>query len=233
MCIIINPIETIYNTKIIISINNKLEQLNIYSNCINNKDKINYMILPVPNPNTLEFININLSTLNNLTQHTFYDDNIPCKEYENIILYKSYNELLSNKLFNSEKLITELLNYSNKLWGFIVCQINIGNFQYMPLCYKHKMIVSHIYIPTKKFYLAQSINNYDWNHVIYLINVASSSVLSSLASCIDYYIINDESDLTIDNKYILGKYLNIDKYFINIKNSNFNIDFYNFYLHDF
>jgi hypothetical protein len=95
------------------------------------------------------------------------------------------------------------------------------------------MIVSHIYIPTKKFYLAQSINNYDWNHVIYLINVASSSVLSSLASCIDYYIINDESDLTIDNKYILGKYLNIDKYFINIKNSNFNIDFYNFYLRDF
>ena len=88
MCIIINPIETIYNTKIIISINNKLEQLTIYSNCINNKDKINYMILPVPNPNTLEFINIDLSTLNNLTQYNFSDNNIHCKEYENIILYK-------------------------------------------------------------------------------------------------------------------------------------------------
>ena len=233
MCIIINPIDTIYNTKIIISINDELEQLTIYSNCINNKDKINYMILPVPNPNTVEFINIDLSTLNNLTQHNFIDDNIYIKQYTNIILYKSYNELISNELFNLDKYINELINYSNKLWGFIVCQIDIGNFQYMPLCYKHKMIVSHIFIPTKKIYLAQSINNYDWNHVIYLINVASSIVLSSLASCIDYYIINDEYDLTIDNKYILGKYLNIDKFFINIKNSNFNIDFYNFYLCDF
>ena len=231
MCIITEPIENITNTRIIVSINNNLEQLTIYSNCINNSIENNYMILPVPNPDTLEFINIDSTSLNNLTQHQFYEneDIVHLKQYGNIKLYKSYNELFSSKesFLDIDQLKT---NYSGKLWGFIVCELCIGNFQYMPLCYKHKMMVSHIYIPTKKCYSFNKINKgYNWNHVIYLLDSLPSILLSSLSSIRDYYTINNEDDFIIDGKYNLGKHINIDKNIINNKNSNLNIDLFNYY----
>jgi hypothetical protein len=248
MCIITNLIENISDTKIIVNINNQLEQLTIYSNSINNINTNNYMILPVPNPDTVEFLNIDIKTLNNLSQHQFFDTKdtnelLYFRQYNNITLCKSYDELrtfLNNKNVNIYTMcIKHLNNYSGKLWGFIVCQLSVGNFQYMPLCYKHKMMVSHIYIPTKKWYsfdFYDNINkqfklsiNYDWDHYIYLINTTPSILLSSLSTNREYYTINDEHELIIDDKYNLGKYINIDKHFINSKKSNLNIDLFIFY----
>jgi hypothetical protein len=234
MCFITNKINYISNIQTLVHINELSEQLTIYSVCIDNYNQDNYMILPVPNPKPLDFLNIDINIINQLTQHNCFN-NILCN-YNNIEILESYNELMIflKQTFVINKCYQELKNYSNKLWGFIVCKLNIGNYQYIPLCYKHKMIVSHSYIPTKKCYMLKNhiiLNNnyYYWDNTIYLLNSIPSILLSSLSTKNDYYIINSENNIIIDNKYNLGNYISVDKYIIKNNICMFNIDLFNYY----
>jgi hypothetical protein len=239
MCFITNKINNVSNIQSLVHINDLSEQLTIYSACIDNSYDNNYMILPVPNSETVDFLNIDVSIINQLTQDNFFN-NTEKSIFSNIEIFKSYNELLLffKKIFIVNKCYQELKNYSSKIWGFIVCKLNIGNYQYMPLCYKHKMIVSHSYIPTKKCYMLKSHiifnnNNYNWDNKIYLLNTSPSIVLLSLSNKNEYYIINSENNIIIDNKYDLGKYIGVDKYLIyNSTNKiicTFNTDLFNYY----
>jgi hypothetical protein len=76
-------------------------------------------------------------------------------------------------------------------------------------------------------------NNYNWDNKIYLLNTSPSIVLLSLSNKNEYYIINSENNIIIDNKYDLGKYIGVDKYLIyNSTNKiicTFNTDLFNYY----
>ena len=59
MCIILEEIKNISNTEIFISIDKiGSRELVIYKTCIENDDENNFMIIPVPNPDTVKFYNL-------------------------------------------------------------------------------------------------------------------------------------------------------------------------------
>jgi hypothetical protein len=59
MCIISNPVETVSQTKILVAPSkDKTRQLTIYSNQVNNTSESNAMILPVPNPSSVKFVDL-------------------------------------------------------------------------------------------------------------------------------------------------------------------------------
>ena len=57
MCIISLPIQQVDTTKIFVAVEEST-QLIVYSNTIENYTNNNAMILPVPNPSSLKFINL-------------------------------------------------------------------------------------------------------------------------------------------------------------------------------
>jgi hypothetical protein len=59
MCLISRPVELVDGTKILVGINkNKTRQITVYSNKVKNRSDSNAMILPVPNPESIKFINL-------------------------------------------------------------------------------------------------------------------------------------------------------------------------------
>lgn len=244
MCFIGQPINNISNTKIIVIVNNS-EQITIYSNCINNIYDDNVMIIPVPNPETVSFID--LDSINSL----ILEDIVDTSDNENYIIDHYYTKIYNNiddvlrandkDFILSTECIKELINYSgstvksNKLWGFIVCKLNKGNIKYMPLAYKHKMITNHSYIPTRCFYKFESLYNYFyeyiplfnyyyWNHEICLINTKGTVLLNSISTDRAFKTLKLPINLSFNNILNLKNNINIEKYII--KGKQLNIDFF-------
>lgn len=247
MCFIGQPINYISNTKIII-IANSSEQITIYSNCINNIYDDNVMIIPVPNPESVSFIDID--SINSLLLEYIIDNDKDDSDYiiDNYYtkIYNNIDELLNanNKDFLlSSYCINELHSYSgstsnsNKLWGFIVCKLNKGNIKYMPIAYKHKMITNHAYIPTRVYYKSEYLysyiniyeylpfyNYYSWDHEICLINTKGTVLLNSISSERSNKKLNLPINLSFNNILNLKNNINIEKYII--KGKQLNIDFF-------
>lgn len=237
MCFIGQPIYSISNTKIIIISDND-QQITIYSNCINNNYDDNVMILPVPNPETVSFIDITKID-NDLLDNILEDEinnNIITSEYYTKLYYDI--DQINKDFIISDECLKELKTYSGtnicskKLWGFIVCKLNKGNIKYIPFAYKHKSIINHSYIPTRVHYKIESYyylsyfysNSYNWNHTIYLVNIKGTILLNIIAENIE------DKQITLNNKLLLNQTLNlknninIEKYII--KGSQMNIDFF-------
>lgn len=179
MCMISREIESVSNTKIFVAQNSSnTSQLVIYSNYINNISSSNAMILPVPFPQTVKFIN--LSKYTNLFEDCdkcFYN---PIKASSLYFSLNSSKTQLSKPLavfnvgsykvslaMNLEQIshvdptVFELSNglkkilqtfYYQPYWGFIICKLNSGPENYHPLAYSHKIIDSKIYIPTRHYH---------------------------------------------------------------------------------
>ena len=240
MCFINQPIYNISNTNIII-ITKDDSQITIYSNCIYNEYDDNIMIIPVPNPETISFLNldsINGLLLEDIIDNTDDTDYIVDNYYTK--LYNNIDDLLIDKEFSlSTKCMNELMSYSgstknnqsNKLWGFIVCKLNKGNVKYLPIVYKHKMITNHSFIPTRAYYKIESYNNYFfnsynyyWNHNISLINNKENIILNSISSDRFSKKLNLPVNLAFNNILNLKNNINIEKYII--KGYQLNIDFF-------
>jgi hypothetical protein len=59
MCIISEPVEDVSKTKILVGVNSDFtKQITVYSNDVENYSESNAMILPVPNPQSVKFINL-------------------------------------------------------------------------------------------------------------------------------------------------------------------------------
>jgi hypothetical protein len=242
MCFIGQPIYSISDTKIIIISDNN-DQITIYSNCINNIYDDNVMILPVPNPETVSFIDITKidnDLLDNILEDEINNNVTICDYYTK--LYYNIDQLIeaNNKDFIiSNECIKELKTYSGtnicskNLWGFIVCKLNKGHIKYTPFAYKHKSIINYSYIPTRVYYHIQHYNyylsyfysnSYNWNHTIYLVNIKGTILLNIIAENIEDRQIILNNKLLLNQTLNLKNNINIEKYII--KGSQMNIDFF-------
>jgi hypothetical protein len=175
MCLISDDIETVSDTNILVSTNiDNTRQLIVYSNYINNISQSNAMVLPVPNPSTLKFIDLsNYKNLFNDCNNCFYDPNatysysnksISTNGTLNVFSVGSYqvsvamnlNQIqnINKNIFNLSNGLNEMLNkyYNKSFFGFIICKLNSGKEKYHPLAYSHKIIDSKIFIPTKHYH---------------------------------------------------------------------------------
>lgn len=181
MCLISTEIESVSNTKILVAPNhNNTRQLVVYSNIVNNvSGDFNAMVLPVPLPQTLKFID--LSTYANI-----FEDCAKC--FYNPYRSKSANLYFSNsnnsrddkplqvfnvgsykvsvamnleqvsradkKIFRLSEGLSQVLStfYYQPYWGFIICKLNSGPESYHPLAYSHQIIDNKIYIPTRHYH---------------------------------------------------------------------------------
>lgn len=227
MCIISGEIESVSNTKIFCGVNkNKTQQLTIYANNVDNITTNNMMILPVPFPETVNFYDLS-NYVNffddcdecfenqslNLSRGFSVSANysVDSLEVHDVGSYKASLAMNLNDLNNANPKyfylspeVKEYLaeHYNHKSIGFILCLLVLGNKEYHPFAYSHKIINKRVYIPTRHFHLHKNDNsdygdysnfaeldpryaknsrldtrddNYadDWSHDIYLYNVTT------------------------------------------------------------
>jgi len=178
MCLISTEIESVSNTKILVAPNhNNTRQLTIYSNFVSNVSESNAMVLPVPLPQTIEFIN--LSGYKNLFEdcaNCFYNPN-RSYGYGNVNSYDvedgkalqvfnvgSYQVSVAMNLEQISRVNSQVFELSPGLnqtlqtfyyqdyWGFIICKLNSGPESYHPFAYSHQIIDNKIYIPTRHYH---------------------------------------------------------------------------------
>lgn len=175
-------IKSVANTNILVAPNyNNTRQLTIYSNNVNNVSKSNAMVLPVPLPQTLQFID--LSTYSDIFKECakcFYNPHIAKSatlsftnaksvslsddkplEVFNVGSYKvsvamnlEQVERADKKVFILSDGLKQTLNtfYYQPYWGFIICKLNAGQESYHPFAYSHQIIDNKIYIPTRHYH---------------------------------------------------------------------------------
>ena len=180
MCLINTEIQQVSNTKILVSPNSiKNRQLVIYSNYINNVSESNALILPVPLPHTIQFMD--LSGYNDIFEdcakcfynpnktksfiytnsfNTRREDSEPLKVF-NVGSYKVSIAMNLEQINQIDKRVFELSDglkqtldmfYYQPYWGFIICKLTNGPESYHPIAYSHDIIDSKIYIPTRSYH---------------------------------------------------------------------------------
>ncbi len=180
MCLISTEIQQVSKTKILVAPNsNKTRQLVVYSNYVNNVSESNAMVLPVPLPQTIQFIN--LSKYSNIFEDCagcFYnpsrakslsystnsfnsrDDQMPLEVF-NVGSYQVSLAANLDQISRVDKRIFELSSglkqtlemfYYQPYWGFIICKLAKGPESYHPLAYSHDIIDGKVYIPTRHYH---------------------------------------------------------------------------------
>lgn len=199
MCIIDDEIVDIANTNILCSLSkDKKRQLIVYSNIIDNELDTNAMILPVPNPETLQFHNLeNYKHIFDDCEKCFeevvkevvklsvgYDDDDDDKILK-VFNVGSYSISVANNLKQLKSIDKNIFTLSPELctflpehypelyFGFIICKLNKGSEKYHPLAYSHNIEQSQIFIPTKHYHKHKLHDGKteEWSHNIYLYNV--------------------------------------------------------------
>jgi hypothetical protein len=189
------PVRDMSKTQILVSVNRKkTRQLVVYSNHVENSYSNNAMILPIPNPKSLKFIDLSdysdifddcLKCFGNIRNTFSCDFSESTKNsikvfdvgsYSISIVY-SLNDLykIDKSVFNIDMNCVRLLKntYGRTKFGFIVCKLKTGENNYHPLAYSHD-IINNVLVPTKHYHG----NSYyggladDWDHVIYLRNIS-------------------------------------------------------------
>lgn len=179
MCMISNEIESVSNTNILVAPNHdNTRQLTVYSNNVNNISESNAMVLPVPLPQTLQFIDLSeykdifedcakcfynpykTKSLNFSTNSFNTKDDEPLQVF-NIGSYKVSVAMnleqisrVDSRVFKLSPGLAQTLNtfYYQPYWGFVICKLNAGPETYHPLAYSHQIIDSKIYIPTRHYH---------------------------------------------------------------------------------
>lgn len=178
MCIISNPIESVSATKILIAPNYKLNrQLTVYSNNVNNTSNNNAMILPVPNPQTIKlhdlsnytqlFDDCNACFINNTNfgrgnYSTNSTNSFSLKlpifnvgSYQaSIALSLEDIKRVDSSVFTLSDGCYELLlkEYSNPIFGFIICKLENSQKKYHPFAYSNDIYNNKLFIPTKHYH---------------------------------------------------------------------------------
>lgn len=183
MCIISDEIIAVSDTKIFVAPDpNKQRQYVCYSNSVINAVNSNIMILPVPNPQTLQFIDLtNYKDIFDICNEHFHDPNPSFNDDEgvyrlscnstgtlhvlNVGSYSVSVGMCLDDLLRVDKsvfvLSDELIDvmkkyYSGSFWGFIVCKLKKGPEKYHPLAYSHDIYNGKIFIPTRHYHVESS-----------------------------------------------------------------------------
>jgi len=190
MCIISKPVKDMSNTNIFISINKSGDrQIIVYSNLIDNNNNNNAMILPIPNPESIQFHDLSdykdffkdcndcFPTIHSAPVLGCLSQNNTLKVFNigsyQISVAQSLDEILQidTSIFTMDANCTELLTkeYSDKKFGFIICKIKEGKEHYHPLAYSHSIMENKkLFIPTKHYHGHESkIDKYGFDHSIF------------------------------------------------------------------
>lgn len=227
MCIISNSVSKVSDTKILVAVNEKTDrQLVVYSNKVDNASQNNAMILPVPMPETVKFIN--LSEYKNIfddCKKSFYNPGrginlsngfeVSSKGLLEVFSIGSYVVSLAKSLSDLRRVdqsvfhLTEgcegLLknDYSDPVWGFIICKLNDGLEKYHPFAYSHQLMDT-IFVPTKHYHDHKVLKGFKYNNA----NIVNSPMFSTF------------SNNNVLNKYEFADDWNHEIYLINVKNAN-------------
>ena len=217
MCMINEPVDSVANTKLFASFNNnKTKQIMIYSNKIENRFASNAMVLPVPNCASVQF-----HSMKDIPHFFDNLDKNFIKQYSSKGLTRSMNDSfgmddgelevfdvgsylvskvesirdfdrLDKNVFQLSSTIKDILSnkYGNQ-FGFLVCKLKIGNFDYEPLAYSHNPLIKnnkpYLFLPSFHYHPHDSLNNSvwfmenntqqsdntyadDWSHDVYIVN---------------------------------------------------------------
>lgn len=212
MCIISAEINDVSDTNIFVAPNHDYtRQLVIYSNKIDNIANNNTMILPVPYPESVDFIDMSdyghfFEDCNNCFKNTnvilsnCYRDSYNLRVFDvgsyRVSLANNMNDLkrINREVFNIDDDVLDVLKsfYKKNFWGFIICKLKPGNEKYHPFAYSHKMVQDRIsckiFIPTRHYH--KTLNNVsydnvadDWSHSIYLFNINEDEKIENVNSC--------------------------------------------------
>jgi hypothetical protein len=227
MCIISSSVNKVSDTKILIAVNEQTDrQLVVYSNKIDNNSSKNAMILPVPIPDSIKFINLsNYKNIFEDCEKSFYNAtrslSVPSslsfgsRNMLEVFSVGSYNVSLAKSLDDLKKVNTNVFNltegcekllsadYSDEIWGFIICQLNEGLEKYHPFAYSHQLMDT-VFIPTKHYHDHKVNGGFKYNNV----NITNSPMFSTF---------NSENVL---NRYDYADDWSHDIYLMNVKNTS-------------
>lgn len=197
MCIITSTVNNVSRTQIYVSSDETYRrQITIYSNRVDTPIE-NAMILAVPNPGSVKFLNFKHYT-------TLFEDLASCFEHpfasrslaafatrsaaNTLPVYSvgSYNASIVETLADFERLSDEvfdiadgLLDFLHRTYGgsglgFIVCQLKSGNHTYHPFAYTHAQHPNgRLFVPTMHYHPhphsggRHNDSEADWDHVVY------------------------------------------------------------------
>jgi len=184
MCIITGPVNSVKSTKIFVAPSKTRNyQLVIYSNIVSTAAK-NMMILPVPNPHTVQFEEGVMLYTNIFrdAEDSFYNpyeslslsrgptpgmnsDPLPVLNvgsYQaSIALSVTDLTRLNANVFNITPELIQMLkrNYETLAMGFVCCVLRPGGNQYEPIAYTHQCPTSgKLFVPTKHYHPDARIN---------------------------------------------------------------------------
>ena len=178
MCIIAGPVKSVSSTRIFVAPSTQGDrQLTVYSNTVQT-DARNLMILPVPNPQTVQF-EPKAMQYKNLFQDAKYSfhtrmlesatlsmtrsaphstlDVIDVGSYKASIAYSVDDLLRLNAgVFGdlNPKLLDMLRSTYGDRFGFVCCILNEGGNTYEPIAYSHVRGSAHsLFVPTKHYHV--------------------------------------------------------------------------------
>ena len=178
MCIISLAVEEVCDTNIFVAVE-ELTQLTVYSNTVKNYTDNNAMVLPVPNPDSLKFIDLSkYPKIFDDLRDSFYEDSFDGVTFDgdnfgingvlqvfNVGSYKVSVAMNLNDIMRVDKTVFTLSNGcydvlksnygepSTVPFGFIICKLVKGKDTYHPLAYSHTIISKdRVFIPTKHYH---------------------------------------------------------------------------------
>ena len=190
------PVNRISDTRIYVSHSpdQRDEQIVLYSNVIDNDMPDNFMILPVPFPETVRLYphrhgSLFLDSLEDCfapfdeRRRRFRHSPPVTPPYENdqanyrVEEIVPMQEFLRSNLYN-DYLPAHVMNemreiYHEPFWGVMLVRIPTGNYRYNPLIYTHRMIPHQMFAPTFQFIprttLHQRIpDEIHWDHKLFI-----------------------------------------------------------------
>ncbi len=197
MCIILTHVESVSNTQIYISSSkDRTRQIVIYTNKVDSPLE-NAMILPVPNPLSVELLNFShykdifedcnkcfrfLDDSYNDSHNTralYASASLPSRPPLPVYTVGSYQASIVPSFADFDRLNLKILRVNPEVFkllkdtydssfGFIVCQLRTGSHQYHPFAYTHDIHSSRLlFTPTLHYHLGESSVTADWDHIIY------------------------------------------------------------------
>jgi hypothetical protein len=187
MCCI-NEDALVSDTQLLVASNsNKTSQLTVYSNNVDTNSTNNMMILPVPNPETIKFIDLSDYTrlfrdlnLNFIKQYAkgsrgavflnSYSSSLKVHEVGSYLAtivptHQQLNNIDRNTFGTVNKFLSDTLSkyYQKDVddnFGYIVCKLKSGNHGYHPFAYTHKIANDgKLFVPTRHLHGSSDFNS--------------------------------------------------------------------------
>jgi hypothetical protein len=197
MCIIPGPISSVTNTKLFVLPNrDKTKQMTFYMNSVETPDE-NLMILPVPNPQTLElhrfpakklFSQLRDSVHSTERGSSFYYDTMYLSRSASLAAplpvfdYGSYLVSIAETIEDLYRLKADVFDLPSDMYkffaehysrefGYLCCVLKPNVKDYEPVCYSHALHSNgKLFVPTLHYHNHDGkieTDAADWDHYIY------------------------------------------------------------------